>query len=76
MIVKRPKVSKRIVKQIQLASVFDSILRERFTSSLTGYFADDRPEMWNDEQKEIFDIASDVERRLKEEILKLLGVGE
>lgn len=36
------KVSKRTVKEIQAVSVFDSILRERFTSTLTPYFADDR----------------------------------
>lgn len=71
-----PKISKRTLKAIQIVSVFDSILRERFTSSMSGYFADDRPDMWNSEQKEIFDIATDVEYRLKAEILKILGVEE
>jgi len=71
-----PKISKQTLKAIQLMSVFDSILRERFTSSMVGYFADDRPELWNSEQKEIFDIAAEVEYRLKVEILKILGAEE
>ena len=50
------RISKKMIKQIQAASVFDSILRERFTSTMSGYFADHAPEMWDGGQKEIFDI--------------------
>jgi len=66
------KVSKRTIKAIQVASVFDSILRERFTSTLTPYFADHNPETWTGEQKEIFNIASEIEHQFREEILKIL----
>lgn len=55
-------------------SVFDSILRERFTSTLEPYFADERPENWNREQTEIFDIAAEVEYKLIAEVLRLFGV--
>ena len=41
---------------------------------MTGYFADNAPDMWDDEQKEIFNIASEVEDQIKTEILKVLGV--
>jgi hypothetical protein len=68
------KISKRTIREIQIASVFDAILRERFTSTLTGYFADERPEMWDKSEKEIFDIASEVEHRLRDEVLRILGV--
>lgn len=70
-----PKVSKKTIKAIQAVSVFDSILRERFSSTTVEYFADHNPEMWNRDQKEIFDIASEVEYQLKEEILKIFGGG-
>ncbi|HEY6244614.1 MAG TPA: hypothetical protein VIX17_11730 [Pyrinomonadaceae bacterium] len=70
------RVSKKTLRAIQGVSVFDSILRERFTSSMTGYFADHAPEMWNDEQKEIFDIASEVEDKLKDKVLDILNGGE
>jgi hypothetical protein len=70
------KISKKLLKEIQLASVFDLILRERFTSTMTPYFADDRPELWTDEQKEIFDIASEVEYQFREEVLRILGCGK
>lgn len=71
---RKPKIGKRLSREIQIASVFDSVLRERFTSGLTGYFADERPDQWNDEQREIFDVASEVEHRMKSEILRMLGV--
>lgn len=68
------RISKKVIKGIRIASVYDSVLRDKFESSLFGYFADHNPDTWNDEQKEIFGIASEVEHRFREEVLKILGV--
>lgn len=67
------KLSKKLQKEIALTSIFNDVLIERFTTS-DGCFTDHAPEMWDDAEKEIFDLTSEVEDRLKEKILVLLGV--
>lgn len=68
------KISKKIVRQINLTSVFEKTLRERFESTLIGFFLDSPPEMWNDEQRQAFDMVTQVEDELKAAILEVLGV--
>lgn len=70
------RVSQKTIKAIHRASVFDAVLRDRHESSLTGYFADHPPENWDDREKEDFDIATEVEYRIKGEILKILGAAD
>lgn len=66
------KLSKKTIREINLISVFDKILRERFESS-NGFFLDNAPDMWEDEEKEAFDMVTEVEYQLKSAILNILG---
>ena len=66
------KVNKKTVKAIQFASVYEGVLRDRFESN-NGFFLDNNPEMWNDEEREAFDMVTEVEDKLKKAILELVG---
>lgn len=67
------RVSKKLIKQIEFCSVYDDVIREYHNTS-AGCFIDDPPEEWNKWQREIFDVATDIEDRLKAAILMVLGI--
>jgi hypothetical protein len=71
------RISKKVIQQIHFASVAEEVLREHCTPiPHIGFFADNPPEMWSEEEKVIFDIATQVEDDLKARILEILGVKE
>lgn len=69
-------LSRRKRNEIErLTSVADDVLRERNTSRYgdrSECFLDDPPEFWSTDQKELFDIAYEIENRLKEKVFEVL----
>lgn len=60
-------IAKKKIKKIELLSIFDDILREH------GFdFTDTPPEMWDTDEKKIFDLLAELETKLKEEFLKVI----
>jgi len=68
------KISKKLARELSHISVADKSLRERFESSMSGYFADHAPDSWDGDQRAAFDLAYEVEDNLRAAILEVLGV--
>lgn len=77
------KLSKKKEQKIQLISVFDKLYREiinpRFWSGGKAEngmckepFYVEPPENWSDDDKELFDLMTQIEDQLKTEILEIL----
>ena len=77
------KTSKKVLKQIESVSVYDAVLREYFETRTTHNgrtkvlcFLDNRPEEWGWEETQAFDMAREIEARLKERVLEILSSNE
>lgn len=66
------RISNKLLKQIDAVSVYDDVLRKYGQA----WWLDNRPEEWERENKELFDITVEIETRLKRDILRLLGKEE
>jgi hypothetical protein len=69
------KLSKRMMREINIASVADDVLRERFESFVNGKsecFTDNAPDTWNEEQRRAFDMVHEAEYKMKAKIIKVL----
>lgn len=64
------KVSKKRLAQIRLASVYEPLLNE--CKSFCHLKFDDPPDMWSTEQKDMFDLLTGIEDKLKEEIIDII----
>lgn len=59
------KISKKKLSDLNMISVHIKILHDH------GYnFFDNPPDMWNDEQKKIYDFVTEIENELKTEMIK------
>jgi hypothetical protein len=70
------RLSKKARQQIELVSVADAVLRANYTCSYNHElkcFVDDAPDWWDDRDKEIFDLAYEIEDKLKKAILLKLA---
>ncbi len=70
-------ISKKKLKEINGISVMDEVLRTHVEPSyLSGgrkhHFMDDPPDQWNKSDHQFFDIAVEVEMRVKREIMAIL----
>ena len=72
-------LSKKKLKAIEQSSVMGNVIRELVEpyyaegKGLEGkHFMDDEPSEWIDSDKLIFDVATEVEMRLKREIMRIL----
>lgn len=72
----KPTISKKVIKEIRFASVYAAIIREHFTVTTNGQdrcFIDNPPENWNNEERQAFDLLSNVEDTFREKVLSILG---
>jgi hypothetical protein len=60
------KINKKLLSDINLTSVYVEVLSQYGYQSI----CDNPPDMWNDEEKRLFDIVTEIESKLKEEIIK------
>ena len=68
-------MTKKKIKEINFLSVINEIIRKKctsYSSSKPYCFLDNPIEEWCNEDKLIFDIASEVEDKVKEEIFKVI----
>lgn len=63
-----PKVSKKLLKEIDLLSVYDDVLRENDCA----WWLNNHPEEWGKREKELFDISIAIETRIKERVITIL----
>lgn len=69
------KLSKKTIDDIKRVSVMGDVLRESDPNSSThGHWSDFPPDSWCDSEKELFDILSEHETKLKNAIYKILGI--
>lgn len=61
-------VGKRKISEMNYVSLISDVLSEY------GYqFQEDPPDMWNDEEKKLFDMLSNMEDRLKEALIAIIN---
>lgn len=66
-------VGKKKLKEIEILSVFIEVMRERVEPRYDGgFFFDNAPDTWNKEDRNLFDVAAEIEHRLKEQITAIL----
>jgi hypothetical protein len=69
------RLSKKKRRELEFISVADDVIREYHTSDLYNQphcFIDDRPDWWDKEHKEIYDMAHDIEDKLKAAMIAVL----
>lgn len=68
-------ISKKKLKAIGLTSVFIDVMKEYIEpSNLDGkFFFDHAPDSWDKEDRRLFDMAAEIEHRLKEQITAILS---
>lgn len=72
------KISKKKIKEITRLSVFDEIFRTQTNNRFYRAFPSNEPfyvhppDEWNDDEESLFDLVTEIERRMKERILEII----
>lgn len=65
-------IAKKTLKKVQQLSFMGEILKEFFTDKSDECFADNAPDFWNRDERNLFDALSELEQRHKNAVLELL----
>jgi hypothetical protein len=64
------KLSKKKIAEINMISVYEELLQN--CSIFNHMNFDDPPDMWSNEQKGMFDLLTEIERKLKDQIINII----
>jgi len=71
------KISKRQIKEINRISFIHDVIKEQYTDNdrLIGgtHWVDTPPDMWNNQERELYDILIALESKIKDEVLRIVG---
>lgn len=69
------KLSKKIIGEINRISVVSEIVEAREGRKIGGtHWLNTPPDMWDDDERRLFDLANDIEMKFREKLFEILGI--
>ncbi|MDR6548496.1 hypothetical protein J2810_004586 [Chryseobacterium rhizosphaerae] len=65
------KTPKKILAQINRITLIEEVIKEKYFTNPD--FINNPPDMWQKDEREMFDILADLEHKIKTQVLKILN---